>query len=80
VGENADKVKLTGPSLSSDQLGFIFPKGSDLVEPVNMALDAMRKDGTLDKLSKQFFGPDFGVTSEEIGAGAYATPEVTAAP
>lgn len=80
VGENADKVKLIGPSLSSDQLGFIFPKGSDLVEPVNLALDAMRKDGTLDKLSKQFFGPDFGVKSEEIGAGAYATPEVTATP
>ena len=38
LGENADKVKLVGPSISSDQLGFIYPKGSDLVEPVNLAL------------------------------------------
>lgn len=80
VGGNADKVKLVGPSLSSDQLGFIFPKGSDLVTPVNQVLDAMRADGTLQKLASQFFGADFKLTSSDIGAGAYATPDVPATP
>lgn len=82
-GENADKVKLVGPSMSSDQLGFIFPKGSDLVVPVNLALDAMRKDGTLDKLGAEFFGPGFTTTQKDIGPGAYiatATPVGGVAP
>jgi polar amino acid transport system substrate-binding protein len=75
MGENADKVKLIGPSMSSDQLGFIFPKGSDLVDPVNKALAAMRADGALDALNKKFFGPDFKAPGEEE-----ATEEATTAP
>ncbi len=42
LGANTDKLKLVGPSLSSDALGFIFPKGSDLVEPFNEVLAEMR--------------------------------------
>jgi polar amino acid transport system substrate-binding protein len=42
-----------------DQLGFIFPKGSSLVQPINTALASMRADGTLDRLAKKWFGPDF---------------------
>jgi polar amino acid transport system substrate-binding protein len=41
LGANPDKVKLVGPSLSSDALGFIFPKGSDLVEPFNQVIAAL---------------------------------------
>lgn len=59
VGTNADKVKLVGPPLASDQLGFIFPKGSDLVEPVNLALAEMRRSGKLDELAKKYFSADF---------------------
>jgi polar amino acid transport system substrate-binding protein len=66
MGENADKVDLVGPSISSDQLGFIFPKGSKLVDPVNKALDSMRADGTLEKINTKFFGPDFKLSSEDI--------------
>ncbi len=66
MGENADKLELIGPSISSDELGFIYPKGSDLVEPVNKALSAMQADGTLDKINQKFFGPDFKITSEDI--------------
>jgi len=66
MGENADKLELIGPSISSDELGFIYPKGSDLVEPVNKVLRAMQADGTLDKLNQKFFGPDFKITSEDI--------------
>jgi ABC-type transport system substrate-binding protein len=78
VGVNADKVKLVGPSISSDQLGFIFPKGSDLVEPVNQALAAMREDGTMDALAQKYFSPEFKLTYADIGPGAYATEEVSA--
>jgi polar amino acid transport system substrate-binding protein len=80
VGENADKVKLVGPSMSSDQLGFVFPKGSDLVPLVNKALEAMKADGTLTKLGTQYFGTSFTETYDDIAPIEYPTPEATAAP
>lgn len=58
VGENADQVELIGPPIVSDQLGFIFPKGSDIVDPVNQAIESMRADGTLDELNMSYFGAD----------------------
>ncbi len=72
MGENADELELIGPSLSSDQLGFIFPKGSDLVDPVNQAIASMKSDGTLEALSTKYFGPSFTITYDDIGEGAYA--------
>lgn len=66
VGVNSDQLKLVGESLSSDQLGFIFPKGSDLVEPVNMALQSMREDGTLQTLADQYFTDKFTLTYDDI--------------
>lgn len=66
LGENKDQVMLVGPKIQSEFLGFIFPKGSDLVAPVNQALESMIKDGFLDKLNKQYFGPDFNLTYDEI--------------
>lgn len=65
-GENADKLELIGPAISSDELGFIFPKGSDLVAPVNAAIKAMQADGTLSKLNEKYFGSDFKLTSGDI--------------
>jgi len=59
VGENAEQLELIGPPISSDALGFAFPKGSDLVAPVNQAIAAMKADGTLDKYNLKYFGPDF---------------------
>ncbi len=59
VGTNAEKVKLVGEPISSDQLGFIFPKGSDLVEPVNLALAEMRRSGKLDELAQKYFSAEF---------------------
>jgi polar amino acid transport system substrate-binding protein len=56
---NPGKVKLLPQVLVKDQLGFIFPKGSKLVEPFNIALAQMRSDGTLDRLAQKWFGPDF---------------------
>ena len=66
LGENASELDLIGPSISSDQLGFIFPKGSDLVEPFNKAIQSMKDDGFLQQLNVKFFGPDFDVTYDDI--------------
>ena len=71
VGVNADQLQLVGDSLSSDQLGFIYPKGSDLVEPVNLALAAMAEDGFLDELASKYFSEQFTITYDDIGDGAY---------
>ncbi len=65
-GENADKLELIGESLSSDELGFFFPKGSELVAPVNQAVEAMKADGVMDKINLKYFGPDFKITIEDI--------------
>lgn len=59
VGTNGDKVQLVGSPIKSDALGFIFPKGSDLVAPVNAALAEMRTNGKLDELAKKYFSGDF---------------------
>lgn len=75
VGVNADSLKLVGDSLSSDELGFIFPKGSDLVEPFNIALQILAEDGTLDSLAARYFTDEFKVTYDDIGDGAYGEDE-----
>ncbi len=59
VGNNADQIQIIGEPLTSDQLGFIFPKGSDLVGPVNQALAAMRSSGKLDELAQKYFSAEF---------------------
>jgi polar amino acid transport system substrate-binding protein len=66
MGANADDLVLAGPSMSSDQLGFIFPKGSELVEPVNNALKEMMSDGFLDEVNLRYFGPDFAITYDDL--------------
>lgn len=65
-GTSADQLELVGPSISSDELGFIFPKGSALVDPVNQALQSMIDDGTLAALNQKFFGPEFTLTYDDI--------------
>jgi polar amino acid transport system substrate-binding protein len=65
-GENADAVQLIGPSLSSDQLGFIFPKGSELVDPFNQAISAMKADGTMQALGDKYFSGAFTITYDDI--------------
>jgi polar amino acid transport system substrate-binding protein len=67
LGANAEDLKLVGPSLSSDELGFIFPSGSDLVGPVNQALEAMMADGKLNELNAIYFGPNFNCDYTDTG-------------
>jgi len=66
LGENADKLKLVGPSMSSDQLGFIFPKGSELVQYVDLAIEELAQNGFLDEVNKVYFGPDFSITYDDL--------------
>ncbi len=48
-------LKIVGEPLGTEDFGFIFPKGSDLVAPINAAIAAMKADGTLDALNKKWF-------------------------
>ncbi len=48
-------LKIVGEKLGTEDFGFIFPKGSELVAPVNAAIAAMKADGTLDALNKKWF-------------------------
>ena len=48
-------LKLVGGPLGTDDFGFIFPKGSELVSPVNAAIASMKADGTIDALNKKWF-------------------------
>ena len=66
IGENADKVKTIDDGLQSDPLGFIYPHDSDLVEPVNAALEEMKTSGFLNEIGVKFFGTEFTVTYDEI--------------
>jgi len=66
IGENADQIETIDDPLQSDPLGFIYPKGSDLVDPVNQAIAAMVEDGTMDELGLKWFGPDFDVTYDDL--------------
>lgn len=70
-GENADLLELIGPSISSDQLGFVFPLGSDLVDPFNQALQAMMADGTLEEINARYWGGDFTITYDDIEEVTY---------
>ncbi|MBI1494629.1 transporter substrate-binding domain-containing protein [Halocynthiibacter styelae] len=48
-------LKIVGGPLGTEDFGFIFPKGSDLVEPMNAAIAAMQADGTMDALNTKWF-------------------------
>ncbi len=66
IGENAESIKTIDDGLQSDPLGFIFPQGSELVEPVNEVIQSMKDDGTMEELGVKFFGPDFVITYDDI--------------
>lgn len=55
IGGSPDTFKVIGDPLGTEEFGFIFTPGSDLVAPVNAALAEMKADGTLDKLNQKWF-------------------------
>lgn len=55
VGASNGALKIIGEPLGTEDFGFILPKGSDLVGPINAALASMEADGTLAALNKKWF-------------------------
>ncbi len=54
VSTSNGALKIVGEKLGTEDFGFIFPKGSDLVSPVNAAIASMKADGTLAALDKKW--------------------------
>jgi len=65
-GTNAEALEWIGPTISGDELGFIYPKGSELTAIVDQALLSMIEDGTLAVLNQKYFGPEFKITFDDI--------------
>ncbi|WP_373353943.1 transporter substrate-binding domain-containing protein [Pseudoroseicyclus sp. CXY001] len=55
VAASEGSLKVVGEPLGTEDFGFIFPKGSELVEPINAAIASMEADGTLDALNTTWF-------------------------
>jgi polar amino acid transport system substrate-binding protein len=55
IGANPDKLKVVGDALGTEEFGYIFIPGSDLVAPFNAALDTMQEDGFLEQLNNRWF-------------------------
>jgi cystine transport system substrate-binding protein len=56
---DASGLKVAAESTDTSKSAFAFAKGSGtLVKAVNKALDALRADGTLTKISEKYFGAD----------------------
>lgn len=48
-------LKIIGNPLGTEDFGFIFPKGSELVDAMNAAIQSMKDDGTIDALNTKWF-------------------------
>lgn len=55
VAASDGALKIVGEPLGTEEFGFIFPPGSDLVEPFNAALAEMHEDGTIEALNVRWF-------------------------
>ena len=55
VEASGGALKIVGDKLGVEDFGFIFPKGSDLVAPMNAGIAALKADGTIDALNKTWF-------------------------
>ncbi len=55
VAASDGQLKIIGEKLGVEDFGFIFPKGSELVAPINAAIASMKADGTIDALNKTWF-------------------------
>ena len=66
IGANADEIETIDDGLQSDPLGFIFPLGSDLVGPVNEAIQELKDNGVFETLGVKWFGVGFDLTYDDI--------------
>jgi len=78
VGANPDDVKIVGESLTAqEELGFIFPQGSELRDAINAGLNSMEADGSLLEFNLKWFAgtDDEEGEDEEMEMEAEATEE-----
>jgi polar amino acid transport system substrate-binding protein len=54
MGENEGQMKVAGQLTSDEQLGFVFPPGSELKAAFDAALTAMMSDGTLEQINQKW--------------------------
>ncbi len=66
IGQNSDLLTTVDGGMQSDPLGFIFPLGSDLIDPVNQALAILKANGILEELGLKYFTDSFTVTYDDI--------------
>ncbi len=55
MGASPNAFKIIGVPLGTEDFGFIFKKGSDLIVPINAAIKSLKDDGTIDKLNQKWF-------------------------
>lgn len=55
IGANPGAFKVVGGPLGAEDFGFILTQGSDLLEPINAAIAAIKADGTLDRFQQKWF-------------------------
>ena len=55
VAASDGALKIVGNPLGTEDFGFIFPKGSELVAPFNAAIAELEADGTMDALNQKWF-------------------------
>ena len=55
IGANPGAFKVVGGPLGTEEFGFILTPGSELLEPINAAIQSMKDDGTLEALNKKWF-------------------------
>jgi polar amino acid transport system substrate-binding protein len=53
-------LEVIGQYASGEQYAAIYPQGSENADAMDAAIAAMREDGTLDKLSATWLGPELG--------------------
>ena len=54
------KLEVVGQFETGEHYAAIYPKGSANADAMNEAIETMREDGTLDKLSAKWLGPELG--------------------
>jgi polar amino acid transport system substrate-binding protein len=55
ISTTGGAVMTVDDPISEEQMGLIFPKGSEMVEPMNAAIASMSQDGFLDFLMTKWF-------------------------
>ena len=74
IGAEGSALQIVGEPLTSEELGFIFPEGSELRDAFDAGLASLAADGTLDALFQKWF-IDFDPATLTGEAEAEATAE-----